>query len=107
MLSAIDSQSLVRPSPLGHAYARGGMKDKARATLTQLMQASRDRHVSAYHVAAIHLVRGEVSAALESLNRAYEEKSPWIGYLRVDPRFRRLNDDPHSATIRKAHLDNQ
>ena len=49
-------------------------------------QASTNRHVSAYHVAVIHVALGDTNAGLDWLERAYDEQSPWIGYLRVDPR---------------------
>ena len=84
---SIDSQSLVYLASLGHAYARAGMTSEARETLTRLKEASSDRHVSAYHVAAIHVALGDQNAALDWLDLAFTEQSPWIGYLAVDPRM--------------------
>jgi hypothetical protein len=50
--------------------------------------------VSAYHVAAIHVALGDTSAALDWLERALAERSPWIGYLEVDPRVAPLRSHP-------------
>ncbi len=86
---AIDERSTLYLASLGHAYARAGKKNEARAVLSRLAEASRDRHVSAYHVAAIHVALGELNTGLDWLERAYEEQSPWIGYLGV-----------HSASVR-------
>ena len=83
---AIDSGNLVYLASLGHAYAKAGMKNEARGTLARLTEASKNRHVSAYHVAVIHIALGDTNAGLDWLERAYEEQSPWIGYLKVDPR---------------------
>jgi eukaryotic-like serine/threonine-protein kinase len=84
---ALDPESLLYLAGLGHAYARAGMTHEARATLARLAEASAERHVSAYHVAAIHAALGDTVATLDWLERAYDERSPWIGYMGVDPRF--------------------
>jgi len=91
---ALDGENLVYLASLGHAYAGAGMKGEARATLARLAEASTDRHVSAYHVAAIHIALGDTKAGLDWLERAYDEQSPWIGYLRIDPRVDPVRSDP-------------
>ncbi|HEY0304961.1 MAG TPA: tetratricopeptide repeat protein [Longimicrobiales bacterium] len=96
---ASDSQNLLYLASLGHAYARAGMRNEARATLTQLTDAAKRRHVSAYHVALIHVALGELDTGLDWLERAFDEQSPWIGYLAVDPRM-----DPVRAQPRFVHL---
>ena len=102
---AIDGGNLLYLASLGHAYARAGMEPKARATLARLAQASTSRHVSSYHVAVIHLARGDTNAGLDWLERAYDEQSPWIGYLRVDPRVDPVRSHPRfESLLRKAQL---
>ena len=91
---ALDEGNLVYLASLGHAYARAGMGSEARATLARLAQASTSRHVSSYHVAVIHIALGDTNAGLDWLERAYDEQSPWIGYLRVDPRVDPVRSDP-------------
>jgi serine/threonine-protein kinase len=87
---ALDKGSLLYVASLGHAYAKVGKRSEARATLARLAQESKTRHVSAYHVATIHVALGDPDAGLDWLERAYEERSPWIGYMGVDPRVRPL-----------------
>jgi TolB-like protein/Tfp pilus assembly protein PilF/tRNA A-37 threonylcarbamoyl transferase component Bud32 len=102
---ALDQGSLLYLASLGHAYAKAGKVREARATLARLAQASGSRHVSAYHVAAIHAALGDTSAALDWLDRALAEKSPWIGYLNVDPRLDPVRSHPRfQSLIRKALL---
>ena len=61
--------------------------------------------MSAYHVAAIYGALGDTDEAFEWLDRAYEERSPWIGYMNVDPRLDPLRSDPRfDALLRKARL---
>jgi serine/threonine protein kinase len=90
---------------LGHAYARAGMENDARATLARLAQTSTNRHVSAYHVAVIHIALGDTTAGMDCLERAYAEQSPGIGYLAVDPRVDLVRAHPRFASLlRKARL---
>jgi serine/threonine-protein kinase len=102
---AIDGGSLLYLASLGHAYARAGMKSEARATLARLAEASMHRHVSAYDVAVIYIALGETKVGLDWLERSYDDQSPWIGYLRVDPRVDPVRSDPQfEALLRKARL---
>jgi hypothetical protein len=81
------------------------MKAEARSVLGRLERAAKDRHVSAYHLATIHIALGEMNAGLDWLERAYEERSPWIGYLGVDPRIDPVRRHPRfNALLRKARL---
>lgn len=102
---AIDRGNLLYLASLGHAYARAGKQNEARATLARLAEASTNRHVSAYHVAVIYIALGDTNAGLDWLERAYDEQSPWIGYLRVDPRVDPVRSHPRfESLLRKARL---
>ena len=102
---ALDPENLVYQASLGHAYARAGMGIEARATLARLAQASTSRHVSSYHVAVIYIALGDTTAGLDWLERAYDEQSPWIGYLGVDPRVDPVRSEPRfDSLLRKARL---
>ncbi|HEU4721331.1 MAG TPA: protein kinase [Gemmatimonadaceae bacterium] len=96
---ALDSASLAYLASVGHAYARAGRVREARATLARLAAASRTRHVSAYHVAVVHVALGDTATALQWLERAIAERSPWIGYLNVDPRLERLRSSPRFQAL--------
>ncbi len=103
---ALDGGNLLYLASLGHAYAGAGMAKDARATLGHLAEASTSRHVSAYHIAVIHLALGDTTAGLDWLERAADEQSPWIGYLRVDPRVDPARSHPRfERLLRKARLD--
>jgi tetratricopeptide (TPR) repeat protein len=96
---ALDGGNLLYLASLGHAYARAGRTKEARATLARLAQASASRYVSAYHVAVIHIALGDTDAGLDWLERAYDERSPWIGYLRVDPRVDPVRSNPRFESL--------
>jgi Flp pilus assembly protein TadD len=91
---------------LGHAYATADEHKAAREILDRLAMESKSRHVSAYHIAVIHGALGDVDQAMLWLERAFEEKSPWIGYLRVDPRVDPIRSDPRfRVLLKKAKLN--
>ncbi len=101
---ASDEDNLLYPASLGQAYARAGRTREARAILARLVQASARRHVSAYHFALIHIALGDVASGLNWLERAHEEQSPWIGYVRVDPSLDPVRSQPRFARpLRQAH----
>jgi tetratricopeptide (TPR) repeat protein len=103
---AIDPNNLLYLASLGHAYAVAGKVREARATLARLTRASETRHVSAYHVALIHIALGDVKTGLTWMQRAYQEQSPWIGYMKVDPRCDPVRSHPEfEQLLRRAHLD--
>ncbi len=90
---------------LGHAYAKAGDITQARQVLDLLEREAATRHVSAYHTGVIYGAIGETDEAFVWLDRAFEERSSWIGYMAVDPRLDGLRSDPpFDALIRKAGL---
>ena len=48
----------------------------------------------AYHVAALAARLGEKDVAFQYLERAFDERSFWMPFLKVDPLFDSLRDDP-------------
>ena len=102
---ASDSQSTLYQSSLAHAYAVAGRTAEARAILARLLAVAGQRHVSAYHLAVVYLGLGETDAALDWLDRAFDEKAPWIGYMAVDPRLAALRGHPRfNRLLKRARL---
>jgi len=63
-------------------------------------------HVSAYNTAVIHVALGDMDESFRWLELAYAEKSPWIGYMKVDPRLDPLRSDSRfDALLRQARLN--
>lgn len=84
---------------LGHAYAAAGRDREARQVLGRLEGTAETVHVSAYHVAMVHAALGDGDEAFRWLDLAYEERSPWMGYVGVDPRSEQLRPDPRFARL--------
>lgn len=82
-------------SVLARAQALAGQKAAAEETLSELLKLaeSSDPYVPAYGIALIYLGLENKLAALEWLNKAYEERFIWLVYLNVDPTFDNIRDD--------------
>lgn len=87
--------------PLGHAYAVSGQRTAARELLRKLEHLANERYVSAYSIALIYVGLAEKDRALESLERAFRRRSPWMVFLKVDPRLDPLRADPRYADLMK------
>jgi TolB-like protein/Tfp pilus assembly protein PilF len=84
----------------GCALAAAGNVDKARAIVRRLERAGKDRVVSPYHLAALHLALGDCAAAFTELERACTSGDPWLDAVGVDPRFSALLGDDRLQAIR-------
>jgi tetratricopeptide (TPR) repeat protein len=85
--------STVMLSALGHAYGAAGDVHQAREVLRTLDATSRQRYISSYEVALIHVALDEYERAFEWFDKAWEERSGWLPYLNVEPRIDCLRGD--------------
>ncbi len=94
-----DVEASVREWPVAVA-ARGsveagfGRPDKAKAVLAELKELAGRRFVTAYGVALVYAGIGDSDAAFTWLDKAFAERSNWLVWLRLDPRFEALRSDP-------------
>ncbi len=79
---------------LGHTYAIAGKITQALGILDELKRGSTETHISSYDIAVIHIGLGRKDQALEALEDAYQERSEWLRYVKVDPRLDPLRGDP-------------
>jgi tetratricopeptide (TPR) repeat protein len=79
---------------LAHAYAVSGRRADAQKALLKLREASKIRYVSPYDVAVLYVGLGDSNPAMDWLKKAYQDHSPWLIWIKVDPRFDSVRDDP-------------
>ncbi len=79
---------------LGHAYAVSGNGEGAEKTLGDLEMMAKEHFVSPYFVALVYSGLGDRDRAFKCLEKAYNERSDWLTYLKVDPPFDGLRSDP-------------
>jgi tetratricopeptide (TPR) repeat protein len=90
---------------LGQAYALVGEVGRAREVLKQLEGLSRQQYVSPYHMAYVYTGLGEQDAAMDWLERAYEERAGAIYGIKGSFLFTTLRSHPRfQALLRRMNL---
>jgi non-specific serine/threonine protein kinase len=79
---------------LGHTYAVSGNRDGAMRILEELEQLSKQRYVRPLDIAFVYAGLNQKDQAIEWLEKAYEERSCNLVYIRIDPRLDPLRSDP-------------
>jgi DNA-binding winged helix-turn-helix (wHTH) protein/TolB-like protein/Flp pilus assembly protein TadD len=79
---------------LGHAYAISGNANKARKVLQDLKGRSEQQYVPAYAIALVYAGLGENEQAINWLQKAYEDRSTSMVFLKLDPELGGLHSDP-------------
>ena len=80
-------------SELGYANARAGHRKEALAALEELRVQSAHRFVDPYLLAAVHMGLGDKNATIAALHHAVEERSGWLPWLKVEPKWDPLHGD--------------
>lgn len=83
----------------GQAAGVAGKRDEAQKVLNELHDLSKQRYVTAYGVALVHAGRGQNDEAFAWLDRAFDERSHWLVWLRLDPRWEGLRSDTRFAKL--------
>lgn len=94
-----DRENLCLSTSMAHTYALAGDEQKARAILDKLIDSSMPRTASAYDLAVLYAGLNEPDNAFRWLQQACEERSDWVPYLGVEPRFRNLRADPRYLNL--------
>jgi TolB-like protein/DNA-binding SARP family transcriptional activator len=96
VLSSGSTYALARRA---HTYAVAGQRGEAQKELNRLKELSEQEYVSPYDIAVIYVGLGEKDQAFAWLERAYENRSPWLVYLKVEPALDPLRSDPRFADL--------
>jgi len=95
----LSGRSAAMVALLGHAYAVAGRRDEALAVLKELDERSKREYVSAFYMVLIYLGLNDNDQAFKWLERAYEERSTHLVWLKVDPIFDGLRSDPRFTDL--------
>jgi Flp pilus assembly protein TadD len=77
----------------GNACARAGRAEDARRALGQLEELARTQYVDSFAFAFLHVGMGQKEKALDALEKAYEERSPRLVFLKVMRAFEPLRSE--------------
>ena len=86
-------------STAAYVYAAAGRKDDAMRMIGELDRRSRREYISATAFASIYTALGEKDKAIEYLEKGYDERSFQMQFLKVDPRWDKIRDDPRFADL--------
>ncbi len=84
---------------LGHCYAMNGQHKEARRTIDELKTISRQQYVSPTGIARIYTALDEKEMALEWLEKACEDHSTELIWLKIDPNFDKLRSEERFKNI--------
>ncbi|MDQ3748575.1 MAG: winged helix-turn-helix domain-containing protein [Acidobacteriota bacterium] len=85
----------------GYALAKSGNPAQARIALAELQKLSTEKYVPAYNFAIIYNALGETETALNYLEKAFVEKNVLMVFLKVDPKWNNLRNEPRFVEIIK------
>jgi DNA-binding winged helix-turn-helix (wHTH) protein/TolB-like protein len=79
---------------LGYALACSGKRTEAEDMIEEIRRNAEQRYVDPINLAIVCIGLDDQKAALQWLEEAYNERSPHLIWLKVDPRFDRLRSLP-------------
>lgn len=89
----------VTMAALGHVYGVSGRRREAQQMLDDLRALSSRKYVTPYGIALVQAGLGDKDAAFLSLERAVADRSNWLVWLKLDPRFENLHQDPRFDSL--------
>lgn len=95
----LSDDSPVAIAYLGYAHGMAGNTAQALKALVALQTAKSRRYVSPYCFAILHVALGQKDRAFERLEELYEEHSPWLINLGIEPMLDPLRDDPRFENL--------
>jgi TolB-like protein/DNA-binding winged helix-turn-helix (wHTH) protein/Flp pilus assembly protein TadD len=96
-----DAHSTLPIAALSAAYYLSGRKADGLQRLERLLALKRNRFVSSYDIAVFYAAIGDRKQTLDWLDKAIEERAGLVVYLRVDPIWDSVRDDPRFEKIVK------
>ena len=91
---------------LGIAYATAGQRSEASRILGDLQELSQRKYVSpVWRALLLDAMGGKREEALETLEKAYEDRDIYLSLLKVDPVYDPLRSDPRfKALLRRMNF---
>jgi DNA-binding winged helix-turn-helix (wHTH) protein/tetratricopeptide (TPR) repeat protein len=91
---ALRVRELPNLSDTAFVYIRGGQRDKAAAEIEKIEKMGREGFGVGYEIAIIHAALGDMARACDALDLATRDHSPFLGWMRLDPRMDPLREQP-------------
>jgi TolB-like protein/Tfp pilus assembly protein PilF len=82
-------------------YAISGKKEEAEALIRKLVQMRGEVYVSPATIATVLWSLGKVAESFEWLDKAYQARDHWLIYIKTNPDFDTLRQDPRAQELMK------
>jgi tetratricopeptide (TPR) repeat protein len=96
-----EGTSIFTEADIGFTYALMGKRDETRRLLEEFLDESRKTYIPSMGIAKLYFALGENDTGFEWLERAYVEHEPWLCFLKIDPLYDSVRDDPRYLTLLK------
>ncbi len=91
----------------GMILGLAGKRQEARTVLNEMRELAKKRYVTAYGVALVYAGLGDKDQAFVWLQRGVQERTHWMVWTKLDPRWDSLRDDPRfGELLRRVGLPN-
>ena len=90
----LEPEDLHLKAEAAMAYVAAGKHAEAQEILEQLEEKSRQEYVNPVALALAHMAVGDLDGTFTWLDRMYEERSPVLIWMNVQPRYDSLRGDP-------------
>jgi tetratricopeptide (TPR) repeat protein len=86
---------------LGHAQGRAGRRAEAEKVIARLQELSKRQYVSPFQTAVVYAGMDERKLALDWLDKSRDERFNWLPFIKVDPVFKNLREEPRFVELAK------
>jgi len=98
----LSGESTIALAMLGHGLASAGRRQEAMRILERLKEKSGNQYVPSYWIAVLYNGFRDRDQVIAWMRKAFEERSSWLVWSNVEPRFAWLRDDPDFASLTEA-----
>jgi TolB-like protein/Tfp pilus assembly protein PilF len=99
--TASSNESSTAKAGLAYVYAITGRKPDARGLLSDLLATQQKMYIPATNIAVVYAGLGEKETAFKWLDTAVQQRSFQLQWLKVDPRWDDLRNDPRFGDLLK------
>jgi len=89
----LNSNFIPGIAAIGHVYGVSGQKAEAEKILAKFKDMAARTYVSPYAVALVYLSIGDKDKTFEYLDKALEDRTHWLVWLKLDPRWNPIQTD--------------
>jgi tetratricopeptide (TPR) repeat protein len=95
----LSHETTVSLATLAQAFAAAGRIADAKKLLDKLLTRGTQQYVPSYWIALVYTSMGNKDEAMKYLERAFLERSSWLVWANVEPRFDSLRSDAPFASL--------